>query len=73
MNLDTHVHTRKSNIDTQKLKAKKSKRACLVFVMAQTTKSMQLNDFCKLDMTLSEHPMFSPTNQLWLVFEPHTL
>lgn len=53
----TETHTRILNIDTHTLS---KKRASPVFVVAQTTKSIQLNDFCKLDITLSEHPMFSP-------------
>lgn len=54
-----------SNIDT--LRAEK-KRACPVFVAALTTKGIQLNDFCKLDITCSEHPLLSPANHLWLVW-----
>ena len=58
-----HTNTRISKIDTH---WEQKRKACPVFVVVRTTKSIQLNDFCKLDITVLEHPMFSPaTNYSW--------
>lgn len=68
----THTHTHTPTHARADTEPSKKKSTCPVFV-AQTTKTIHPNDFCKLDITLSEHPMFGPATNYSTCWTAHTI